>query len=66
MAAFIRLFDEDVTIISLSNFHNRGAYATKQLANLFYPYYEIAAEEEGETGTVEVAPSIKKDTLSVK
>ncbi len=45
-AAFIRLFDEGVTIIALNNRHSRAAYKAKILANSFYPYFTIEPEDE--------------------
>ncbi len=45
-AAFIRLLDEDVTIIALNNRYSRSAYKAKILANCFYPYFTIEPEDE--------------------
>ncbi len=65
-AAFIRLLQEDVTIIALSNRYSRGTYSVKILANLFYPYYENVPEEEGETSDTTSSVHSKKDTISSK
>ena len=45
-AAFIRLFDEDVTIIALNNHLSQLAYKSKLLSNIFFPYYPVDTPEE--------------------
>ncbi len=45
-AAFIRLPDQDVTIIVLGNRYNRGIYKAYKLINAFADYFEVMDEEE--------------------
>jgi CubicO group peptidase (beta-lactamase class C family) len=47
-AAFIRLPDEDATIIVMGNKFNRSIYHAKDLANLFSNYFGHEEEEETE------------------
>ncbi len=55
-AVFIRLLEEDATIIVLGNRFTRGVYAARQLANLFGDYN--IPEEEGEEGDSKGADSV--------
>jgi CubicO group peptidase (beta-lactamase class C family) len=48
-AAFIRMINQDVTIIALGNRFNRGIYKAKYLVNSFGPDYYTAEEEESDT-----------------
>jgi len=45
-ASFIRLLDEDITIIVLGNRYNRGIYKVYKLINSFSNYFEILEVEE--------------------
>lgn len=45
-ASFIRLIDEDATIIVLSNKFSRNVYKAKQLAEIFNPELKLVSEEE--------------------
>lgn len=45
-AAFIRLIDEDATIIVLGNRYCRNIYKAYQLVNSFSPYFEVLEVEE--------------------
>ena len=45
---FIRLVDENATIIVLGNKFNRKIYSAKKLCDLFGPYEQSAPDEEGE------------------
>lgn len=45
-ASFIRLLDEDITIIVLGNRYNRGIYKAYKLINSFSNYFEVLEEEE--------------------
>ncbi|HSN62019.1 MAG TPA: serine hydrolase domain-containing protein, partial [Ferruginibacter sp.] len=45
-ASFIRLLDEDITIIVLGNRYNRGIYKVYKLINSFSNYFEVLEEEE--------------------
>ncbi len=45
-ASFIRLLDEDATIIVLSNKFTRNVYKAKQLAEIFNPDLKLVSEEE--------------------
>ncbi len=45
-SAFIRLIDEDVTIIALNNHMSYVTYKSKLLANIFYPYFGEDVEVE--------------------
>ena len=47
-AAFIRLIEEDATIIVLGNRYSRAIYKAKNLANIFGTQYQNSEEEEGE------------------
>jgi CubicO group peptidase (beta-lactamase class C family) len=49
-ASFIRLIDEDATIIVLGNRYTRAVYHAKDLVNLFSKYFESDEEEEGSGG----------------
>lgn len=48
-AAFIRMINQDVTIIALGNRFNRGIYKAKYLVNNFGPDYYTAEEEESDS-----------------
>lgn len=58
-AAFVRLLDEDATIIVLGNKFNRNIYHAKEMANLFSNYTGDDEEEETEA-------SKPMDTTAVK
>jgi CubicO group peptidase (beta-lactamase class C family) len=45
-AAFIRLIDQDATIIVLGNRYNRGIYKAYQLVNSFDNYFEVLEIDE--------------------
>lgn len=45
-ASFVRLLDEDVTIIALGNRFNRSIYKVYKLVNSFGNYFAVAEEEE--------------------
>ncbi len=45
-ASFVRLLDEDVTIIALGNRFNRSIYKVYKLVNSFGNYFDVAEEEE--------------------
>ena len=47
-AVFIRLMDENATIIVLNNKYTSATYKARLLANIFYPYYLDNASEDGE------------------
>jgi CubicO group peptidase (beta-lactamase class C family) len=47
-AAFIRILDEDATIIVMGNKYSRGIYKAKGLVAIFYPYLVPESEEETE------------------
>lgn len=47
-AAFVRLFDENATIIIIGNKFNRNIYKAKDLSNIFGNYFEAESEEEAE------------------
>ncbi len=55
-AAFIRLLDEDATIIVTGNKFNRNIYHAKDIANIFENYFSADDEEEGE-GNKNAAPA---------
>jgi CubicO group peptidase (beta-lactamase class C family) len=66
-ATFIRLLDEDATIIVVGNKFNRNIYHAKYMVNLFANYFTGDDEEEGEavravdtTKTKPAAPKQKK------
>lgn len=69
-ASFIRLIDEDATIIVLGNQYNRTIYKAKSLAPLFGAKYITGEEEEGENnkadsisaGADNTTPVVKKST----
>ena len=48
-ASFIRLIDEDVTIIAIGNRYCRCIYKAKNLVNIFNPDLQPVTEEESET-----------------
>ena len=50
-ASFIRLLDEDVTIIVMGNRFCRGTYKAKNLVNIFNPALQENGEEETENAT---------------
>lgn len=60
-ASFIRLIEEDASIIVLGNRYSRAIYKAKNLANLFGTQYQNSEEEEGETtpGNKSISPKIK-------
>lgn len=58
-AAFIRLIDQDATIIAVSNRFASTTYKAKQLANIFTHYFDINLDEELEVN----APPVKKKEL---
>jgi len=45
-ASFIRLLDQDATIIVVGNRYNRGIYKAYKLINAFDNYFEVMEEEE--------------------
>lgn len=47
-AVFIRLVDEDATIILMGNKYTNAVYKAKNLANAFNKYFEVDEEEEVE------------------
>ena len=49
-ASFIRLLDEDATIIAVGNKFTRTVYHVKEMADLFGDYLNTGEEEEGEAG----------------
>lgn len=49
-AAFVRLLDEDATIVVVGNRFTRTVYHAKDMANLFGDYINTGEEEEGEAG----------------
>ncbi|MFT3681065.1 MAG: serine hydrolase domain-containing protein [Ferruginibacter sp.] len=58
-AAFIRLLDEDATIIVIGNKFTRNVYHAKDMANLFGDYISGEEEEEGESNRTPVAAPAK-------
>ncbi len=56
-ASFIRLIDEDATIIVLGNRYNRGIYKSKLLIKLFDKIHNPSEEDEGENPLRPVAPN---------
>jgi len=63
-SAFIRLLDEDVTIIALNNRFTRATYHVNQLANIFSDYF-IPVEEETDASTQDSMLQYKTDSNSV-
>lgn len=64
-AAFIRLLNEDATIIVIGNKFTRAIYGAKILCNLFGEYY--TGEEDEENENAKIADSLqlpKKDSVS--
>ena len=51
-ASFIRLLQEDVTIILIGNKFCRNIYKAKDLSNIFSNYYEKDAEEDAEPAKI--------------
>ena len=49
-ASFIRVIDEDATIIVMGNRFTRGVYKARNLAGIFNPDFVTLPEEETETG----------------
>ncbi|MEO6127371.1 MAG: serine hydrolase domain-containing protein [Ferruginibacter sp.] len=66
-AAFVRLLDEDATIIIIGNKYNRNIYKAKDLSNIFSNYFETDSEEDIEsskdTESKVATPIIKKPML---
>ena len=60
-AAFIRLIEEDATIVVLGNRYSRAIYKAKNLANIFGTQYQNSEEEEGEA-----APSNNNSSPRIK
>jgi CubicO group peptidase (beta-lactamase class C family) len=56
-ASFIRLIDEDATIIVIGNRRTNAVYKSKYLVNVFAPYFEGTMVDDGETA----APVEKKE-----
>jgi CubicO group peptidase (beta-lactamase class C family) len=48
-AAFVRLLDEDATIIIIGNKYNRNIYKAKDLSNIFSNYFETDSDEDVES-----------------
>ena len=48
-AVFIRIIDEDATIILMGNRFTRGIYKARNLVTIFYPDLAAVPEDEGET-----------------
>lgn len=61
-AAFLRLIDEDATIIAVSNRYASSTYKTKLLINDFAHYYDKGVEEETENTNAPPAPVVKEKT----
>lgn len=47
-AVFIRLIDEEATIIIMGNKYTNAVYKAKNLANAFDNYFEVDDEEDAE------------------
>ncbi len=71
-ASFIRLIDEDATIIVMGNQYTRAVYKAKTLAPIFGAHYVAGEEDEGEalksdsTATPVATPMSKKKTTRKK
>ncbi len=68
-STFMRLPKYGVTIIALNNRLNRVAYKSKILANIFYPYFTVDADDEdgqaasdSASNTILADSSLKKST----
>ncbi|WP_255155327.1 serine hydrolase [Ferruginibacter sp. HRS2-29] len=64
-AAFLRLFDEDATIIVLNNRYTSATYKAKYLINNFAHYFDKVAEEDTEN-TSAASPSPEPVTREKK
>jgi CubicO group peptidase (beta-lactamase class C family) len=54
-AAFVRLLEDDATIIIIGNKYNRNIYKAKDLSNIFSSYFKNDIEEDVETHKEPVA-----------
>ncbi len=61
-AVFMRLLDENATIIVVNNRFTRATYKAKLLANIFYPYFNDVADDAEEGLTDAAADSVKVDS----
>ncbi|MBK8710360.1 MAG: beta-lactamase family protein [Niastella sp.] len=64
-SVFIRLLDEDVTIIAVNNRFTRATYHANQLANIFASYF-APADEETEQAIADSSKSESQDSTKKK
>jgi hypothetical protein len=54
-AVFIRLIEDDATIIVIGNRYTNAVYKARHLANVFNHYFDEASDEESESTTPDTA-----------
>ncbi len=65
-AVFIRLIEDDATIILTGNRYTRTIYKAKQLANIFSNYFQVDIEEENENALTQAGDSTNKKIVRQK